>query len=295
MEKTEGSEIVVLLATYNGGSYVLEQLESLRGQNYSNFDVLIRDDGSVDNTVEICSSFKGLNISIVPANTKLGPKENFLELLRMAQDYKFYFFADQDDVWFSDKISKAKAILEISEGPTLYCSNVYKWFSNGKIEATNFPIPEIPLSIFENSAMGCTMAFNKQARDLILKAADACSNVFMHDWFSLIVILLKGKVVFDSRPSLKYRIHKSQVIGYRQNGRLPNFKHIAHSLAQFNSIYKFTGEVGRSRSKSLGSKSRMRSTLLRNLFTLIALGYYRFLQKPIITEFEELMKTSFGS
>lgn len=53
----ENTRIVVLLSTYNGEKYLKEQLDSLFAQTYKDFEILARDDGSSDDTVEILSSY----------------------------------------------------------------------------------------------------------------------------------------------------------------------------------------------------------------------------------------------
>ena len=50
-------EIVILLSTYNGDKYLVEQLESLLKQSYSNFIIIIRDDGSSDETQKIIADY----------------------------------------------------------------------------------------------------------------------------------------------------------------------------------------------------------------------------------------------
>ena len=52
-----GSNIEILISTYNGAQYLREQLNSLFSQTYHNFKILIRDDGSNDNTIQIVKEF----------------------------------------------------------------------------------------------------------------------------------------------------------------------------------------------------------------------------------------------
>ena len=90
---------VVLLATYNGATYLSEFLDSLVTQTDSNFQLIVRDDGSTDGTLDIILEYTDrLSIEILDASPRLGPALSFFELLRHAGDhFDYYFFADQDD------------------------------------------------------------------------------------------------------------------------------------------------------------------------------------------------------
>lgn len=52
------NEVNILMATYNGEKYVSEQIESLINQSFTNWSLLIRDDGSTDNTMEILDEYE---------------------------------------------------------------------------------------------------------------------------------------------------------------------------------------------------------------------------------------------
>ena len=102
----ENKKILVLLSLYNGEKYVKEQLDSLMNQTIS-VDVLARDDGSSDRTVEIVDKYtkehnnirliKGENIGFVNSF-------NLLMMNEIVDDYQWIAFCDQDDVWLPDKI-----------------------------------------------------------------------------------------------------------------------------------------------------------------------------------------------
>ena len=99
--------ISVVLATYNGAVYINDQLESLLKQTQMADEVLICDECSTDNTVEIVNNFvqvHGLiNWKVIIDKQNKGWKRNFLDLFFMAHG-NYIFYCDQDDVWSSDKI-----------------------------------------------------------------------------------------------------------------------------------------------------------------------------------------------
>ena len=98
------NKVCVLLSTYNGEKFLEKQLNSLFSQTYKNFDLLIRDDGSNDNTINILEKYKinylkGKNIGVI---------KSFFKLLEIAlhKEYEYFLFCDQDDIWELDKIEK---------------------------------------------------------------------------------------------------------------------------------------------------------------------------------------------
>ena len=79
------NKIDILLATYNGSQYLPEQLDSILNQSYGNINVIIRDDGSSDNTVMIIKEYeqKDNRVKLVNDNLgNLGFVRNFEELMK---------------------------------------------------------------------------------------------------------------------------------------------------------------------------------------------------------------------
>lgn len=106
MINNDTSNIAILLSTYNGEKFIKKQIDSLIAQTFSNWKLYIRDDGSTDKTIsiieEICESD---NRIFLYKETNIGVKASFLSLLsRVEADY--YFFCDQDDFWYDNKIEK---------------------------------------------------------------------------------------------------------------------------------------------------------------------------------------------
>jgi glycosyltransferase involved in cell wall biosynthesis len=118
-------EIEILLATYNGERFLREQIDSILAQDYENWRVLARDDGSTDDTVSILREYeKRLPSRFRVLATSAGtghPKWNFLRLME-ASTSQYICFADQDDVWLPQKLSltmQAMGRLEARHGKAL--------------------------------------------------------------------------------------------------------------------------------------------------------------------------------
>lgn len=210
----------VLLATYNGSDYIREFLDSLVAQTYTDYKLIVRDDGSTDNTLEIIRSFlPGIDCEFIEANVRLGPAKSFFELLTRADDdFDFYFFADQDDYWHESKVERAIDKLSAEkEKVALYCSQL-EYVDENLVHIKYSRVPKVfalENALVENIATGCSVALTRSARRLIVE--NPPSRIIMHDWWFYIVIVAFGKVIYDGFPSIKYRQHSNNTLGAATN------------------------------------------------------------------------------
>lgn len=204
------TKVIVVLSSYNGEKYIKRQLDSIFSQKEVCVTCYVRDDGSTDKTLSILESLtKQYPNLIVTKGENIGWKASFMEALKSSGDADYYAFSDQDDIWFEDKLKRAINFLETTDltRPALYHSN--------RLSCNEELIPlkkqtkraAQPLS-FENSLVqeycqGCTMVFNKAAKDLACKCY---SNKLPHDYWIGLISYLFGTVIYDNMPTL-YHIH----------------------------------------------------------------------------------------
>lgn len=206
-------KICVLMSTYNGEKYLEEQLDSIINQKNVQVDILIRDDGSTDNTLKILEKYskKYENITYYTGKN-LRSAQSFMDLIYSCSEYEYYAFADQDDVWDLDK-------LEIGIS---YLNKDYHLYGCKKriVDKNLIPLKqkdEIPLNLSLGSVLlkchisGCTMVFDKFLRDTILKYRPR--EITMHDSWVLKVAICIGKVYFDNNAHMDYRQHENNVVG----------------------------------------------------------------------------------
>lgn len=219
------SRVTILMSTYNGEEYLKEQLNSLLNQTYKNIEILIRDDGSTDNTLEILKKYSESydNISFYTGKN-LKPAKSFLDLIKKAENSKYYAFSDQDDVWDKDKVEIAIKMLEKEDDnlPKLYFSNT-KLVDKNLNELKNIrKIYKDKLNIgnalIENVATGCTVVFNDKLIELLKRINfDDIENGFMHDSLAYRICFATGNVIFDEIPHISYRQHGNNAIGNSSN------------------------------------------------------------------------------
>ena len=102
-------KIYILLATYNGEKYIKAQIHSLLCQTYEDWNLLIHDDGSNDNTVNIIKKLqeKDERIILIEDGIKCGGAgANFLHILKNYSTADYITFCDQDDIWLETKIEE---------------------------------------------------------------------------------------------------------------------------------------------------------------------------------------------
>lgn len=213
------NSVAILMATYNGESYLAAQLDSIRNQSETNWKLYIRDDGSTDDTAHILERYAEQDSRIVIVHDhrgNVGVKSGFWSLLTSV-DATYYFFSDQDDIWLPDKLNKSLSCLRESDLniPTLVHTNLKP------VDATLKPLggklyPDAGLDkpnviLASNSVTGCTIGINRILRDAICQ--DDASSMVMHDWWMGIFAAYIGQIKYISDATILYRQHGNNQVG----------------------------------------------------------------------------------
>lgn len=209
--------IDILMGTHNGDRYIKSQILSLQFQSYKDWRLLIHDDGSTDNTLQIIFELSKLDKRIVLIEDDLvfhNPAENFMHLLKYS-DAEYIMFCDQDDIWFDNKIELMfSTIIKKNQNiPQVLYSNSYVWIPEEGIKGlATFTFPEdLKSFLFLNSGMqGCVSIFNSNMRDLLVNWEGESA---MHDHLLHMAGLTFGEVTYLHVPLMLYRNHNNNVTG----------------------------------------------------------------------------------
>lgn len=214
-------KVVIFLATLNGAKFLSEQLESYRRQTYSDWELLVSDDGSADSTLPLIEKFaRSIPQRVTFRN---GPRQgfwqNFVSLVRATDiDGGFFAYSDQDDIWVDSKLERAVAWLQTipPDIPALYFTRTELIHTDGS-PAGHSPLfmrpPNFRNALVQSIGGGNTMTFNRAAR-LALAAIPGDVAVVSHDWWTYQIISGAGGVVkYDPQPGLKYRQHEGNLVG----------------------------------------------------------------------------------
>lgn len=209
-------EIAVLMSTYNGERYIDQQIRSILTQERVHVHLFIRDDGSTDDTLDIIGNYAKYNSVNFYSGDNKGSAMSFLDLLEKTKGYPYYAFADQDDIWYPDKLERAIRLLDKKSvsSPALYCSDyqlVDQWGNklkdNGHQSAVTFGG-----ALVSGCCTGCTVVFNKALHDIVITKTPRV--ILMHDdWIHKVCLGVGGNVIYDDWKSLDYRQHGDNVDG----------------------------------------------------------------------------------
>lgn len=222
--------IAIMMATYNGESYIAEQLDSIINQTNNNWTLFIHDDNSTDNTFDILVEYQkryGDKIVIITDKTVIGgsSEKNFAAIHKwVSENYKFdyYMFSDQDDYWYEFKIEETLNKMQEIEGekisPILIHTDleiVNKHLDNlgdsfFEYRALNPEIHDLNHLLIQNNVTGCTMMWNDTLNQLLDLTSD---SVVMHDWWIALVAAAFGQIACLNKATIKYRQHGKNVVG----------------------------------------------------------------------------------
>ena len=216
--------VQILLSTYNGEKYLGAQLDSILDQTEKNWQLLIRDDGSTDGTIDILRDY----ISRIPEKLVLitegqggNSSSSFMSLLSHA-DAPYIMFCDQDDVWSNDKVEsglKELKLLEHKNAVALYFTDMQvvdaeleelhpSFFEQQKLDPS---WSQDPYQAFVQScAAGCSMIFTKALAEQVKPIEVA---LFQHDHWMLMNASYLGIVGYGTERTVQYRQHGSNVLG----------------------------------------------------------------------------------
>ena len=228
------NKIAILLATYNSEIYLSEQIYSIISQDYFDWTLYIRDDGSMDSTLDIIQYFtsKYQNIKLLTDDKNhRGPMASFAWMMeRVSSEY--YMFCDHDDIWLPYKISLSFSRIKKLEidhpSQAILIGTNLKIINKEKLIVSDsmFKYAGIDLNWFRkdidylyvaNPFVGCTLFFNDIARNSTLPID---KNAIMHDWWMALKISSCGVLDIIDEPTILYRLHGDNTCGTQIVGPL---------------------------------------------------------------------------
>tara|TARA_S200000501_G_scaffold347835_1_gene362550 strand:+ start:483 stop:1328 length:846 start_codon:yes stop_codon:yes gene_type:complete len=261
---SKNPKVQILMATCNGEKFLRGQLDSIVNQEYNFWELLIHDDGSIDDTIQILKEYK----NNYPKQIKLlidqkifsSASKNFFHLIKhRSKKANLYCLCDQDDIWHK---SKLRLIIERyneqdEKNPILIHSDLSLVDSKGKLlekshnklikNQKNIITKETTL--YYNPVPGCAMCINSALADRL----SYCQNMVMHDWWILLYAVHKNTpILYIKLPLVKYRQHSKNVLGYKKINifiliirlifKLPRYiKNVKKAYSQSKQFYDQSG------------------------------------------------------
>lgn len=213
----------ILLTTYNGEKYLAAQLDSILSQTYTDFKIIIRDDGSIDSTISIIRDYIYKypdKIALIEDDIACKSAcKNFFQLVKHSSA-EYIMFCDQDDVWLPEKIQlsmdamyecekrhgESKPILIygdyqiVDEQLNIISENTAKYYREEKFSRI----------LVQNYVHGCLAFMN---RALCEKIGEYDDRILMHDWWVALIASAFGEVKHIPALLMKYRQHSNNEVG----------------------------------------------------------------------------------
>ena len=212
-------KVSIALAVYNGAKYLPELLASLEAQTYRPLELIVVDDCSSDNSVELIKNFPlSFEKKILSNQQNKGPVYSFKKLASLCSG-NFIAFCDQDDIWVPEKIELSVNELKKKDAhkPGLVFSDLSIideqsrllhnsfWQIRRLVHPVKFKLSDI---LCGNIVTGCTVTINQALATLLAKMP---VDIIMHDWWLALIAYSFGSFSFISKPTVLYRSHTNSV------------------------------------------------------------------------------------
>ncbi len=207
------------MASYNGTKWIETQLESILPQLGPDDEVVIVDDCSADNTIELVRNLEDSRIRIFQNKQNLGVDKTFEKALSHAHG-DILFLSDQDDIWYPGKVRYVMSAFEQHPDVTLVLSDARIIDQNGNAaDETYFDrrgdfVPGVVPNILKSKFLGCAMAIRSSMRDRFIPFPERIPG---HDMWIGVVNEFYGRTLYVSKPLIGYRRHGENISPeYRQ-------------------------------------------------------------------------------
>ena len=222
------SNVFVVLSTYNGGAYLRPLIESIRNQSHADWTLLVRDDGSQDQTFPLLrEAAADRRIVLLENRCHCGAAASFGHLMQEAYRAggEYLAFADQDDVWFPDKLERLLEQMRIREKRTGRRLPHLVYSDLKVVNADLRPIhPSFlhysrlrhgegqPLRILlgRSFVLGCACMVNRPLMEFALPLP---ATVASHDWWTALCAASVGQISYLAQPMLLFRRHPRNTSG----------------------------------------------------------------------------------
>jgi glycosyltransferase involved in cell wall biosynthesis len=208
--------ISVVLCTYNGASFIDEQMNSILLQTYTRLEIIISDDCSSDDTFEKLQTYaeKDPRIKLYRNEKNVGYNINFSKACALSTG-ACIAIADQDDIWEEDKIEILLSVITSSHDIVLaHCiSAKFEAINDPHIKSTRFTAlfsgNDIRQVFIRNPISGHNMFFKRSVLDAALPFPPA----MYYDWWLAAIACCTGKIAAVNKILVWHRIHATNATG----------------------------------------------------------------------------------
>ena len=221
----------VALCTYDGARFLREQLDSVARQTRLPYELVVCDDRSSDNTVEIVKAFSSsapFPVRLYVNEENVGPTKNFEKAIGLCEG-DIIALSDQDDVWHPEKLERSEdVLLQTPRAGAVFADadivddnlrplgyQVWKALGFTQVQRGRFARGRaLEILLRRNVVQGATLVFRASFKELILPIPVG----WMHDAWIAFLIAASAELAFVDEPLMKYRQHPRNVTGVAKEG-----------------------------------------------------------------------------
>lgn len=231
--------ISVCMATHNGARYIKEQIDSILPQLAEGDELIVSDDGSKDDTIEIIEQYADPRIKVFRYQHPVKFTDHFATHRYASRNFEnamshakgdIVFLCDQDDVWTSDKVAKC---VEALKDAILVKHNGIRIDSESKpmgLDSCGVPVSShLLVNLYRLKIPGSHVAFRRELLDVALPLPE---NTVSHDaWLGCLASFIGRCVTLDDRL-IRYRIHQANVSVHKNNSIFVQMRYRLELLMQ---------------------------------------------------------------
>lgn len=232
-----GSDIAVVICTYNGADFIEEQLESILNQTLAPAEVIVQDDHSTDNTIAVLKGYsaKHPQVKVFVNEARQGVNNNFFSAMRRTS-CPLIAISDQDDVWQNDKLEKQREAI----GDNLLCAAKSKPFStDGTPISTDLRTPTV--SLLRMLVIGCvsghTLLFKRELLNL-MPQSEQMSELRYYDVLLTMVAAAYERITFVDEFLVNHRRHPEAATVYNPVSTKPSPRNLFTNVTSSLSLYR---------------------------------------------------------
>jgi glycosyltransferase involved in cell wall biosynthesis len=229
-------KVTIVMAVHNGSNYISHSIRSILNQNYRKWELLIVNDNSLDNTLEIIKKFKSRRIKVINLKKKSGPYKSLSIGFKKAKR-KYIAILDSDDIAHPNRIRNQVKVLDLEKKIALVTS----WYQ--KIDSNNKIIKKIKIPLDKNffsEQFPCrNLICNSSVmfrRNILNKINYFNKNfIYSNDYNFFLKVFIKYRIKIINKFYTSYRIHNNQMSQSRKLKRIiynENLKHLKWSRNQ---------------------------------------------------------------
>ena len=214
--------VKVLMATHNGMSWLMDQVETVLSQSEVEVKLYVSDDVSSDGTFEFLNNIykQDQRVFLLPQKKIGSAGRNFYRLIEEVNldDCEYVAFSDQDDIWESNKLIRHIKLAEQHQADGV-SSNVLAFWADGSQKLIVKSQSQKKWDfLFESAGPGCSFLMTQwlvtKVREQLMDEHSPANSVVLHDWLTYAVCRANGRHwVIDEQPSIRYRQHGNNVVG----------------------------------------------------------------------------------